>query len=144
MDNPRAAGRRRAADRPATDGPWPTSRSGLGPSARGERLVRGHDFAAQREQRDRNQLEVRDAERNADDGQAEQQSGDDVPDGQPPAGEHQPEHVADAGGRARVTALDRRVAEGPEGVDTDPESGDAERDRLRGFSITLQGRCGSA
>ena len=43
-------------------------------------------------------------------------------------GEDQPQDVADAGRRARVAALDRRVAEGPQGVDADAERGDAEGD----------------
>ena len=83
---------------------------------------------AEGQQGDRDQLEVGDAQRDADDRDAQGDAGDDVAEGQPPAGEDQPQHVADAGGRARVAAVDGGVAEGPEGVDADAERGDAEGD----------------
>jgi hypothetical protein len=112
--------------------------------ARRERLVRTHDFASQREQGDRNELEVGDAERNADDRDAQDDARDDVGQDEPPAREDQPQDVADAERRARVVALHRRTAERPQGVDADTKSGDAERDCPATFPIAPQECCGSA
>ena len=70
-------------------------------SARGEGLVGADDLLAEGHERDRDELEVRDAERDPDDGDAEGEAGGDVAEGKPRAREYQ-------------------------------------------FSITLQGRCGSA
>lgn len=41
--------------------------------------------------------------------------------------QHQPQDVAHEGGRTRVTALNRGVPEGPQGVDADTEGREAER-----------------
>ena len=48
--------------------------------------------------------------------------------GQPPARQDQPRTLPMHEGAPGVTALDRRVPEGPQGVDADAEGGDAERD----------------
>src|SRR5690606_22469891 len=93
---------------------------------------RADDLAAHREQRHRDQLEVRDAERDADDREAQGDAGGDVAEGQPPAGEDQPQDVAHTGRGARVPAFDGRVPEGPQGVDADAEGGDPERDTDHG------------
>jgi hypothetical protein len=57
--------------------------------------ARGDDPGAERDERDRDHLEVGDAERDADDGDAEGDAADDVADGQPPAREDDPDDVAD-------------------------------------------------
>src|SRR6202000_891990 len=57
--------------------------------------VLGSDVDAERNQADRDELEVAQAERDADDRQAEQDAGDQVADGQPPAEQDDPDHVTD-------------------------------------------------
>ncbi|GGS15702.1 serine/threonine protein phosphatase [Actinokineospora fastidiosa] len=53
------------------------------------------DPAAEGDQGDRDHLEVGDPQRDADDGDAERDAGDDVPDRQPPPGDDDPHDVAD-------------------------------------------------
>jgi hypothetical protein len=75
---------------------------------RGQRAVKGwsvrDDFLAEGHERHRDELEVRDAERDPDDGDAEGEARGDVA-GEPPSGEYQPEDVADAGGVRGVSAV---------------------------------------
>ena len=59
------------------------------------RLVDVDDLAPERRQRDRDQLEVRQAERDPDDRDAHRDAGDQVPEREPPAGEDDPDDVAD-------------------------------------------------
>jgi heat shock protein HtpX len=112
-------------------GPLGAGRSARGRSARvGEgALVGRHDLAAQRHQRDRDQLQVRPPERDADDRHEERDAGEQVPQRQPPAREDQPDHVPDAGRRPGVRPLHRRPPEGPQHIARYPQRGDAERDR---------------
>src|ERR1700753_3368813 len=87
-----------------------------------------NDVDAQRDHADRDELEVAQGERDANDRQAEQDPGDQVADGQPPAEQDDPDDVADQraqpGGRAHVDG----PAERPQRIPGDPEGGDAERD----------------
>src|SRR5690606_23871315 len=63
------------------------------PRARSEgRVVPAlHDLAAERDQRDGDQLEVGDPERDADDREAQQDAGDQVPEGEPPSRDDDPD-----------------------------------------------------
>lgn len=61
----------------------------------GEGLVRRHDLAAERRQRDRDDLELGDRERDADDGERHRERGGDVADRQPDPGHDDPDDVAD-------------------------------------------------
>ncbi len=65
---------------------------------------------AEREQPDGGQLERGHAERDADDREAEADAGDDVDDRQPPAGDQEPEQVADRRGQPRRPARARWCA----------------------------------
>jgi hypothetical protein len=76
------------------------------------RVVDWHDLTAERPQGNRDQLEVAEAEGDADDGQAEQHARDHVAEREPPAGEDQPEDVADDRWRPGLGSLDDRPAEG--------------------------------
>ncbi len=70
---------------------------------------------------------MRPRERDADDGDREQHCGDEVTERQPPAGEHQPDHVADQAERPRarillpviIRARHRLLAEGQESIERD-------------------------
>lgn len=55
----------------------------------------GDDPGAEGDEGDRDHLEVGDPQGDADDGDAEQEPGDDVPDRQPPPGDDDPDHVPD-------------------------------------------------
>src|SRR5215831_3103011 len=92
-------------------------------------LAGGDDAHAERNQRDGDDLEAGDAERYADDRQAEERAGHQVPERQPPPEQDDPDDVAhhgpDSGGAARLDG----PAEWPEHVVRDTECRDAERDR---------------
>src|SRR3984893_2723626 len=59
-----------------------------------------HDRLADRPQRQSGKLEMRPREREADDGDGQENRGDDVSEREPPAGENQPNEVADHAERA--------------------------------------------
>ncbi len=88
-------GERRVVAR-RTGGQGRPARVVAGCSAGGEGLVRRDDIPTQGGQRDRDQLEVGHAQRDADDRHTEQEARHDVAQRQPPAGEEQPQDVADA------------------------------------------------
>src|SRR3954469_24514481 len=79
----------------------------------------GHDGLADRGERAPGELEVLDAERDADDRDEVADGVDDVADWEPQAGEHEPDHVADQAERAgaevvpagQLGAIDGLVAE---------------------------------
>jgi hypothetical protein len=87
----------------------------------------GDDVLAQRHQRDRDHLEVRDRQWDSDDRDEQRDRGDDVADRQPDAGEDQPDDVADRRPRAGGRLVDDGPAERPQRVPRDPERRDAER-----------------
>src|SRR6516164_7342615 len=87
-----------------------------------------HDADSERDQGYRDDLEAGEAERDADDRQAEQDAADQVPEGQPPAEQDDPEHVADHRGDSGVGMPLDRPAERPEHVAGDPEGSDPEGD----------------
>src|SRR5436309_425049 len=93
------------------------------------RLIDGHDLAPERHQRDRDQLEVRQPQRDADDRQALDDSGDQVQQREPPAAQQEPDDVPDARGDSGVRPSDHRPAERPQREQRDPQRGDPERDR---------------
>src|SRR3954452_11087689 len=93
----------------------------LGPQTHPPGLFDGHDVAAEREERDRDQLEVGDPEWDPDDGEAQRHARDDVAERQPPAAEQEPDHVADGGSRASGWATNNRATEGPEGEGRDSQ-----------------------
>src|SRR5580698_3992249 len=98
---------------------WPGRRSGPGASGRsaGELqpgVVGGDDVLPERSDRDRGELDVGDPERDADDGEAEQDAGHDVGDGDPQPGQDEPDDVADGRRRTGVVPTDDRPAERPE------------------------------
>lgn len=72
--------------------PW---RSGAVGADGGGAAVDGHDPGAEGHQGDRDHLEVGHPQRDADDGEAEQEAGDQVAEGQPPARDDEPDDVAD-------------------------------------------------
>ncbi len=61
----------------------------------GPGVVVADDVHPEGKERDRHHLEARDAQRDADDGQAQREPGGDVADGQPDTGDDHPDHVAD-------------------------------------------------
>ncbi len=65
-------------------------------------LFDGHDLAAERKQRNRDQLEVGQAQRDPDDRQAQRNPGEEVTERQPPSAQHQPDHISDSGADAGV------------------------------------------
>src|SRR5215471_16410676 len=95
----------------------------------GVELVGRDDLHAQRQQGDRDHLEVGKPERNPDDRQAEQDSAGQMADLQPPADEDDPEDVADQREKAKVPSHRDGTAERPQHVRGDPPRRDAERDR---------------
>src|SRR3954467_3463719 len=84
--------------------------SGVPESAR---LLEVDDLPPERGERNRDQLEVRDAERNPDDREAHQHTGDEMAESQPPSREHEPEDVSEQRPGSRVRTPDQRSAEGP-------------------------------
>src|SRR5580700_2430264 len=58
------------------------------------RIVGIDDRFADRPQRDAGKFQMRPGERNADDGDGEQDGGEEMAERQPPAGEHQPDDIA--------------------------------------------------
>src|SRR5215469_9403719 len=87
------------------------------------------DLRAERNQRDRDDLEAREAERDADDRQAEQHARDQVPEGQPPTEQDDPEHVPDCGADPSTRPPLDGAAKWPEDIARDAECGDPERNR---------------
>jgi hypothetical protein len=93
-----------------------------------DRLIAGHDLYPERQERDRNDLEVREPQRDPDDRQAQQDPGHQVGDRKPPAEQDDPDDVADQ--RADAHPLLPRgdgPAERPQHIVRDPERGDTER-----------------
>src|SRR4051794_13104159 len=106
-------------------GSLPHRTARLHPAARRRRL----DHAlAEGEQAHGGQLERGDPEGDADDRQAEADARHDVDQREPPAGEQEPEHVADRRGDPRPGRSDRGPPERPHDETGEPEGGDAERD----------------
>ena len=70
---------------------------------------RRHDLHPERHQRDRDQLEVRQAERDADDRDAQRDAGHQMSERQPPAEQHDPDDVADQRRRPGIASAARRV-----------------------------------
>lgn len=67
-------------------------------------------------------------ERNPDDGDPTEQCGNEMPQGNPPAADHDPEDVSNQGGRFHSRSLlpvDHLPTERPEGKGSDPESGNS-------------------
>src|SRR5690348_13947917 len=87
-----------------------------------------HDANPERHEGYRDDLETGEAERDADDRQAEQDAADQMPEGQPPAEQDDPEYVPDHRGDPGFGAPLDRAAERPEHVTGDPEGSDPERD----------------
>src|ERR1022692_1959563 len=92
-------------------------------------LVGVHDPHAERQQRDRDQLEAGQAERDADDRDAQRDAGDQVTEGKLPAEQDDPDDVADQRADAGTLTRHRRPPERPEHVVGDPEGRDPERNR---------------
>ena len=92
------------------------------------RRVGRDDVAPQRGEGDRDHLEVRDTERDADDRDAQRNPCDHVRDGQPDAREDDPDDVSERRSDTGRVAADDRATERPEGVVRDPEGRDPERD----------------
>ena len=90
-----------------------------------EPALRRHDHLADRPERDAGELEVRPGEGDADDGDCEHQRRQEMAEREPPAGEHEPDDVADHPERAGadildtgdVVAVDRTRAEREQRVD---------------------------
>jgi MFS family permease len=93
-------------------------RRGLG-TAVGEGLVAGDDLASERHDADRDQLEVRPCERDADDGDGQRDAGDEVAEREPPAGQDEPEDVADERRRTGILTLHHCPPERPQHVERD-------------------------
>src|SRR4051812_24865299 len=93
------------------------------------RLLVRNDVAPERGQGYRHQLEVGQPEWNSDDREAEQHTGDQVAECQPPAAEDEPQDVADRRTGAGVRSADHCPAERPQGEYPDPQRRDAERNR---------------
>ena len=109
---------------------WYREASDLGadaapPSTTESRLSGGHPYAGPvgvgdlpaRPERGGDEFEVGDAERDPDDRQALGNAGDDVRQGEPPAGDDHPEDVGEAGGNAGAGSVDDGAAERPQRVD---------------------------
>src|SRR5262249_30236421 len=64
-----------------------------------------HDDLADRPEREPGKLQVRPGERNADDGDGEQDGDEDMAERQPPAGQHQPDDIADDAERPGADVL---------------------------------------
>src|SRR5665213_472177 len=98
---------------------------GLGRDASGRRerpgIVRGHDVLAQRSDGGRGQLEVGDAQRDPDDGEAQQHTGHHVGDGHPQSGQQEPKHIADEGPGSGVATGYQGPAEGPKSEPRPPD-----------------------
>jgi hypothetical protein len=92
-------------------------------------LIAGYDPHAKRHQRDRDDLETGEAQRDADDRQAQRDASQQMPKGQPPAEQQDPEDVPDQRADPRIVSRLDRPAERPEHVVRDPEGRDPERDR---------------
>src|SRR4051794_17379784 len=92
-------------------------------------LLHGDDLASEGAQTDRDELEVRQPQRDPDDRQAQKDAGDEVQERKPPAGDEEPDQVADRGADAFAGLGDYCSSEGPDTVERDPQRGDAERDR---------------
>src|SRR5262245_5391854 len=90
--------------------------------------VQRHDLATERDQSQRNHLETRDAERDPDDGDAEDEPGNQMADRQLPADQHNPDDVAYDRPKARTSLSHPRAAERPDDVAGDPECRDPEGD----------------
>ena len=80
------------------------------------------------EERNWDHLEIGQAERDTNDGDAENGTEYGVSDRKPDSLENEPEHVADAGGNSGAWLLDHRSPKWPKGEEANPEGGDAERD----------------
>lgn len=94
-------------------------RRGLGRAAVGEGLVAGNDLLPERHDADRDHLQVRPGERNADDGDGQRDACGDVEEREPPAGHDKPDDVADQRRRTGVLAFYDRAAERPQHVERD-------------------------
>src|ERR1700736_5813839 len=72
----------------------------LKPAPRDGHALGGHDYLADRPQRDAGEFYVGPGEGNADDGYGERDRGDDMSERQPPARQHKPDQVADQAQRS--------------------------------------------
>jgi len=95
----------------------------------GLRVVRGHDDSPERDERDRDQLQAGPGERDPDDRDRRRDGRGEVREREPPAGEDDPDDVADRGRRPGVLAAHELPAEGPQREVRDPERRQTERDR---------------
>jgi len=99
----------------------------LAASALGARVQRYvDDLLAERHQRDRNHLQVRDRERNSDDRDRHRDGGDDVSDRQPDTGDDHPDDIADHRTDTSGRLVDDGLTERPQCVDADAECRDSE------------------
>src|SRR5699024_5007933 len=87
-----------------------------------------HDLLAEGEAGHRDQLEVRPGQRDADDRDRLREGGGHVAQRQPPAGDHEPDHVAQRAAGPAAAGVDHLAAEGPDHEARDAEGGDAEGD----------------
>jgi hypothetical protein len=101
----------------------------LGPRAAGSERAAWGDADAERHERDRDDLEVGQPERDADDRQAQRYAAEQVTEGEPPADEHDPDDVADSRADPRLGPALDLATERPQHVPADAERGDPERDR---------------
>src|SRR5436309_11903097 len=87
------------------------------------------DLRAEWEERHGYELDVRQPQRDPDDGDELRDRGGDVPEREPPAGEDEPQYVSKCRRHAGIRPTHHLAAEGPERVVGHPEGRDAERDR---------------
>jgi hypothetical protein len=73
------------------------------------RVVCIHDHLADRPQRDAGELQVRPGERNADESDGEADRSDKMPERQPPAGEHEPDQIAEEAERAGADVVGAEI-----------------------------------
>src|SRR5439155_25382552 len=95
-------------------------RKGCSSVDRGARIDRD-DFVPERRERDRNQLEGTEAERDSDDGQAQDRADNQVCKREPPTEQQDPEHVADRRSGAGIGAAYDGSPEGPRSISRNPK-----------------------
>src|SRR3954466_16150678 len=92
-------------------------------------FLNGDDLSPEWPKPDRDHLEVRQPEGDADDGQAEHHAGDDVQQRQPPPGDEEPDDVADRRSNALPWLWNYGTPKRPDAVERDPQRRHTERDR---------------
>src|SRR6516165_5617927 len=78
--------------------------------------IGGDDLLADRPQRDPGKLQMRPGKGNADDSHREYDRGDEMAERQPPAGEHEPDDIAEEPERSGAEIMPRIFGTGPFGL----------------------------